>query len=87
MISAWTKHVKDPAEREQLEKSLRHSKWVLDQLKVLLDNIEVDVERQEISPRSYDSPNWEFRQAHSNGFRQCLHLVKKLINLDQQETK
>lgn len=87
MITAWTDHLKDQDEKLQFEKSLRNSKWMLEHLSLLLDKIEKGLDIQELSPRVYDAPNWDYRQAHANGFRQCLSKIKSLINLDQKELK
>ena len=86
MITAWTKHVKDAHEKEQLQKSLMHSKWILDHLKTLLDEMELDLDKAETSPKMYELPNWDYRQAHNNGARQYLRLIKKLISLDPKDT-
>lgn len=86
MYSVWTKHAKDQEDKAQLEKSIRHSKWILERLDEILQEMETSQTKQEISPISYNSPNWAYRQAHSNGFKQCLQLVRKMINLDQKET-
>lgn len=85
MITAWTHHLKDPSERLQYEKSLRNSRWILDRLHEIMHDMDNSLDRQEISPSSYDNPNWAYKQAHSNGFRQCLSKISKLINLDLKE--
>lgn len=85
MITAWTKHIRDEQEKQQFEKSVRHSKWILDHLKTILDQMDRDYDRAELSPRIYDLPNWENRQAHSNGYRQALQSIQKLITLDHKE--
>lgn len=85
MITAWTKHLTNPEEKEQYAKSLSNSKWILDHLSDLLTKVETDVTRQEISPRAYDNANWPYRQAHSNGFKQAIRVVKQLISLDLKE--
>lgn len=85
MITAWTKHLTNPEEKEQYTKSLRNSKWILDHLSDLLTKVETDVTRQEISPRAYDNANWPYRQAHANGFKQAIRTVKQLISLDLKE--
>lgn len=86
MYSVWTKHAKDEEDKIQIEKSIRHSKWILDLQNEILKDVENSLTRQEVSPKSYNSPNWAYRQAHSNGFKQCLQLVKRINNLDQKET-
>lgn len=85
MYSVWTKHLKDPEEKAQFEKNLRNSKWILDKLDEILLSMETSLRRSEISPASYDSPNWAYRQAHSNGFLQSITSVRRLINLDQRD--
>lgn len=85
MITAWTKHIKDPQEKEQFEKSIRHSKWILDHLSGLVKEMDTNYENSALSPKVYDQPNWEYRQAHCNGFRQCLRTINRLITLDPEE--
>jgi hypothetical protein len=85
MLVAWTKHLKDPEEKQRFTNSLYHSKFILDSLSNLLDDMVKELEQEEISPRSYDNPNWAYRQAHANGFKQSIAKVKKLITLDQQK--
>lgn len=87
MKTVWTEHLKDSDEIVQFEKSIKHSKWILEHLGVILGKIERGLQRQERSPKAYDNPNWEYRQAHANGYLQCLYDVKDLINLDQKDTK
>lgn len=86
MLAAWSQHLRDPEEKARYETSIKHSSWVLDQLNTMLDKVESGLDRQERTPSSYDSPNWDYRQAHANGYRQCLHMIKSLINLDQKDT-
>jgi len=85
MITAWTHHLSDPAEKDQFEKSLRNSKWILDRLNEMLVDMDKSLDRQETSPASYDTPSWAYKQAHLNGYRSCLSKVQQLINLDLKE--
>lgn len=87
MITAWTKHLKDEPTKEQFRKSVMHSRWILDHLKTLLDEMENDLDKADQSPKTYESPNWDYRQAHNNGAKQYLRLIKKLITIpDPKET-
>lgn len=86
MISEWTHHIKEADKKDQYQKSLIHSKWILEDLDKILTRMGTSLERQERSPQAYDCVNWAERQAHTNGFLQCLHKIKFLINLDQKET-
>lgn len=86
MITTWIKHLKDPGERLKFEKSIKHSRWILDHLSSILKELEQDLNSSEISIKTYDSPNWDYKQAHTNGYRECLSKIQKLINLDQKES-
>lgn len=86
MISAWTKHLKDPAEQEKFKNTVLHSKAALDRLEELLQEAIEHTELTETSPKIYDLPNWDYRQAHTNGFKSALRMVSKIISLDPKET-
>lgn len=85
MISAWTKHLKDEQEKDRFRNSVLGSKVVLDRLLEIINEMETDQDRIERDSRIYDTPNWDYKQAHLNGFRDCLNKVSKIItiNLDQ----
>jgi len=86
MISAWTKHIKDEVDKERFRNSVLGSKLVLQRLQELLNEIKEDVDNTELNVKIYDSPNWDHKQAHLNGFKEALKKVSKIINLDQKET-
>lgn len=86
MITAWTQHLTNPEEKKQFENTVQAAKPVLERLKQLIEQKESSLEFQEMSLTSYDNPNWPYRQAHQNGFKQCLTAYKKLLTLDQKET-
>ena len=83
MISAWTKHL-PKEEQERFRSSVLGSKIVLDRLQTLLNEMKEDVEKTELDTRIYDIPNWDYRQADTNGFKRALKLVSKIINLDPE---
>lgn len=83
MISAWTKHLKTEEDKDKFVKSLKASRHVLARLQELLDEEKSGLESAEISPKIYDTPCWDYKQAHSNGFKACLKMVSKIITLDQ----
>jgi hypothetical protein len=85
MISAWTKHLKSEEDKERFRNSVRGSKSVLDRQLDILKEMQEEVEALELTPKIYDIPNWEHRQADMNGYKRCLKQVSKLINLDQQD--
>jgi hypothetical protein len=83
MISAWTKHVKDPEEAEQFKNKVLSAKVVLERLQELVMEDEASLYRSEIDIKTFDLPNWENKQAYRNAFRACLYKYAKLIDLDQ----
>jgi len=85
MISAWTKHLKTEEDKERFKNKLKGSKVVLERLQELLDEEKSGLETAEISSKIYDSPNWDYKQAHTNGFKAALKMVSKLITLDPKE--
>lgn len=86
MISAWYKHITDKDEQERFKRNVLGSKTVLTRLTTLLNQMEEDLTRSELSATNYDSPNWAPKQAHVNGQKAQIRTIKFLINLDQEET-
>lgn len=84
MYTMWTKHIEDTEEKKRFEKYVLGSKRLLNRLKDILQEQEDALNVGEMSPKNYDSPSWAYKQAHSNGYRQCLNVLKKLVDLDQQ---
>lgn len=87
MISAWTKHLKTEEDKERFRNSVLGSKTVLTRLQDILNEMKEDADSSELNTKIYDIPNWDYRQADTNGFKRCLRLVNKIITLDQEETK
>ena len=87
MISAWYKHITDKDEQERFKRNVLGSKTVLTRLTTLLNEMEEDLNRSELSAKNYDSPNWAPKQAHVNGQKAQIRTIKFLINLDQEEDK
>jgi len=85
MISAWTRHLKDPDDIQRFQNQLKGSKAVLSRLNDLLNIEKQGLDSAQISSKIYDSPNWDYRQAHTNGFKAALQMVSKIITLDQEE--
>lgn len=84
MITAWTKHCKTEEEKQQYTESLKRVKWVLDQAKSLVTTD--GIEASEMSPKSYDNPNWAYRQAHANGYKQAVKDFHKLLTIDDSRS-
>lgn len=88
MYSVWTKHLKEQSDKDDFILSVTGSKRVLDRVKEILSEEENNLDRSELDQRTFDLPNWDYRQAYKNGFRAALRFCDKLIDLDhQKETK
>lgn len=84
MYSVWTEHLKNPEHKEQFKNTVLASKPVLERLSELLDKREKDMDQTELSLATYDTPSWSHKQAHNNGYRAALKVVRNLIDLEQQ---
>lgn len=85
MIPQWTSHLKSEEEQKRFKNDVLSSKRVLERLAELLKLQEEALTSAEINPKIYDLPNWDYKQAHTNGFKSALKMVNKIINLDQKE--
>lgn len=85
MLTKWTSHLSDPEEKGHFVNKIISSKPVLDRLGGLLEEEETNLDSREVSIKSFESPNWAYRQAYMNGYRACLAVVNKIIDLDQQK--
>lgn len=83
MISAWTKHLSTEEEKSRFKNSIHGSKTVLDRLRGMLSEIALEQDSIERNPDTYNIPNWDYRQAHLNGFKDCLNKINKIITIDQ----
>lgn len=84
MISAWTRHLKTEQEKELFKNQVLGSKLVLRRLQELLKEIEDDLDKTELNTKIYDIPNWDYRQADTNGSRRTLRTIRKLLDFDQE---
>lgn len=85
MYTEWTKHLHTAEEKTQFERTVMGSKEVLERLTALLDEKMRGQEEAELSPTTFDNPNWAYRQAYRNGYKKCLVALKQLIDLDNQK--
>lgn len=86
MITAWFTHLETEKEQEQFKKTVESSKPVLDRLNTMIDRELTGLEDSETNPKFYDTPNWDYKQAYSNGFKAGLKMVKTITTLDHKET-
>lgn len=85
MISKWTSHCKTQEEKQAFQNRVLGSKEVLDRLQTIVKEMCDEQDSIERNPKLYELPNWDYRQAHLNGFKDCLNKINKILNLDQQE--
>lgn len=85
MYSVWTKHLKDEESKKRFREQVLSCKQIFERLDQILTEMDKDILTQELNTKIYDIPNWDYRQAHTNGMRSNIQLVKKLINLDQKD--
>lgn len=85
MKEIWTRHLDDSEAKERFKKSVH--KPTLRRLDEIVDIMVKDLDKAEISPKNYEIPNWDYRQAHNNGYRQALSLIKSIIDLDTKIIK
>ena len=84
MYTKWTQHIQDPEDKVHFENKILGSTSVLERLSQILTEEQNLLDRSEMDIKTFDLPNWEYKQAYKNGYRAALEVVKKLINLDQQ---
>lgn len=86
MYSKWTSHLKSEEEKSDFRLKVISAREILDRQKQILDEEEKSLDRSEIDIRQFDQANWRERQAYKNGYRAGIYHLKKLIDLDSQET-
>lgn len=83
MIRNWTLHLKTDEEKERFKREILSARGVLERLGEILKTEEDDIHSKERNTKVYEFPNWDYRQAHYNGYVDCLKHIQFLINLDQ----
>lgn len=79
MYLDWTKHLKTEEDKKEFEQYLVGSPRIFNRLDDILAEYEKSLDRSEVDPKSFDQPNWDYRQAYKNGYRACLMKMKELI--------
>lgn len=80
----WTKHLKDPKARQEFEKLLRNSTISLGRMREILEERLASLDRSEVKTEVYDSPNWAYKQADTNGMRRCLMNVIAMLEFTKK---
>lgn len=80
LLIEWTKHLSDPDQKENFEKTLRNNTLVLARLRDIVDEWEQTILREETKSDQYSTANWAMLQAHKNGNREIIKRLKDLIS-------
>jgi hypothetical protein len=81
MYIGWFKDIPE-ADKAEYEKQVRSALFTLKRLDEMLQEECALLDRQEIDPAAYDTPNWDYRQAHKNGQRAMLEKIRKIISVN-----
>lgn len=76
LATLWTQHLRGK-EKEDFELYVRNSTQLLTRLNDIIESEETKVWEEERSGEQYDA-GWQFKQAHRNGKKEVLGLIKKL---------
>lgn len=79
MYSVWTQHLDNDEDKKRFTSAVESAQPVLDVLAKLIYKKKHDLERTEKSLKTYDNPNWGFRQAHLNGYDSACDAIINLI--------
>ena len=82
MLSIWTEDLKDPEEKEAFERELQNSP-IIRRLQTITKRWEKELDRSEVDIKTYDTANWDYKQAHKNGDRSRIYKYKSLLDLDK----
>jgi hypothetical protein len=76
----WTKHLREPTQRESFEAVLRNSTQVLSRLQQIITEKEDSLSSTEASLETYKDAGWPYLQAHINGRKAELRELKALLD-------
>lgn len=81
--SAWTK-AKNEEEKKYIIDKLKNNVLLFEQLVTILNS-----RRRELTKESYDydNPSWAYKQAHVNGYKECLDWIESLLPKNEDQTK
>ena len=82
----WTAHIKDKEKRDKFAETVLNSKIIADRLRVIVES-EIDSVARNEANETYDTPGWDYKQAHRNGYYRALRLLKDLLDFTDREEK
>jgi hypothetical protein len=85
LSTEWTKHCKDTKEKDKVVQLLRNSTISLGLLRTLLKRRMQALIVSERKTEAYDSPNWAYMQAHTNGMLAAYNNIDQLLSFMDKE--
>lgn len=79
LLTVWTKNIEKAEDKKKFEEALRNDTLILGRLREILQEKNKLAENQEISPKLFDDPNWAYKQAYINGYKQGMKQVDDLL--------
>lgn len=76
---AWTKHLKDPKQRADLESLLRNSSQAFSRLLEIIEEKERTLNNSDHSIKDFEDAAWAFKQAFRNGQRAGMKEIRDLL--------
>ena len=85
IATLWFEHLKTKEEQEDFKKLLRNSTITLGRLFDIIQKKRLEVQRAETKVDVYDSPNWAYKQADTNGCVRALRNLEDLLRFASKE--
>lgn len=82
MNSDWAR-VLSETDQESVRELLKN-KHLIDAFLRVLDRIEAEEERRDISLAAYENPAWAYMQAHTNGTKRAYNRIRSLFKQDSK---
>lgn len=76
----WAQGISDPDKKTSFESAIRNATTALGRLKEILVDKQGAVSAKETKIEAYENASWAYRQAHINGYRQCLKEMAELLS-------
>lgn len=79
----WLRSEKTAEEREKIKKLVLSNDILLDKLKKIMYNMQVEKRKSVLA--DYDTPSWSHKQAHLNGELAMLERLIDLVTITERE--
>ena len=80
MNSVWTKHLKDKADKDALEQTIRNSNVCIDAITRVVEG-----KKKEPKLKDYDSPSWPYLRADLDGYNRALNELLLILDIGKTE--